>query len=122
MIEIAQMCRAIGSDLKCLLSVVLAAVLWSGCRGSSGPDESVFTGAYLHFRASWSPDGTTIAFRGEIDGVAGIYLVDSSGANRRLLQSGEGVGFTWSPDSRWLAFSFVGTLYKIRVTGDSLTQ
>jgi Tol biopolymer transport system component len=76
----------------------------------------------VHTRASWAPDGRTIAFRGEFNGVGGISLVDSSGANRRLLLAGEGVGFTWSPDSRWLAFSAVGSLYKIRVNGDSLTQ
>ncbi len=108
---------------KYLVSVVLVmAVLGSGCRGSAGPEEPPFAGTYLHIRASWSPDGRTIAFRGEYSGVAGIYLVDSSGANRRLLQEGDALGFTWSPDSRWLAFSSVGTLYKILVTGDSLTQ
>ncbi len=93
-----------------------------GCRNSAGPEDSVFSGTYLHIRASWSPDGTTIAFRGDCNGVDGIHLVDSSGANRRLLQAGDGLGFTWSPDSRWLAFSSVGTLYKILANGDSLTQ
>lgn len=105
-----------------LFWLIAAASLCGGCKESTGPDDSLVGAAYVHTRASWAPDGRTIAFRGEFDGVAGIYLVDSSGANRRLLLGGEGVGFTWSPDSRWLAFSSLRTLYKVRVSGDSLTQ
>lgn len=105
-----------------LFCVIAAATLCSGCKESTGPDDSSVNAAYVLTRAGWAPDGRTIAFRGEFNGVTGIYLVDSSGSNRRLLLAGEGVGFTWSPDSRWLAFSSIGKLYKIRVNGDTLTQ
>jgi Tol biopolymer transport system component len=40
----------------------------------------------------------------------------------RLLYAGDGIGASWSPDSRWIAFSLVGNLYKIRVHGDSVTR
>jgi len=107
------------SVLFCLTAVV---ALSSGCTESTAPDDSSVKAAYVHTRASWAPDRETIAFRRESGGTAGIYLIGSSGTNLRLLRAGEGVGYTWSPDSRWLAFSALGSLYKIRANGDSLTQ
>jgi Tol biopolymer transport system component len=76
----------------------------------------------VHIRAAWSPDGQTIAFTNQAAGAQGIYLVDSSGANMRLLRAGEGIGVHWSPDSKWLVFSANGSLFKIKANGDSLTQ
>jgi len=99
---------------------VCVMAVWA-CDPASGPEDYV-TETYAHTRPAWSPDGLTIAFRNQIPGEAGIYLIDSSGANLRLLHPGEGIGLSWSPDSRWIAFSAVGSLYKIRATGDSLTQ
>jgi TolB protein len=105
-----------------VVNFILATALSSGCKQSTGAEDTTVASSYVHTRASWSPDGKTIAFRDESTGKAGVYLVDSSGANARLLVPGEGVGFSFSPDSRWLAFSSIGTLKKIRVNGDSLTQ
>lgn len=82
---------------------------------------SSFDDVYLHIRASWSPDGKTIAFTSYVQNPTGIYLMDSVGGNVRQIYSGDGVGLTWSPDGKWLAFSQGGTLYKIKPTGDSLT-
>jgi len=82
---------------------------------------SSFDDVYLHIRASWSPDGKTIAFTSYVQNATGIYLMDSVGANVRQIYGGDGVGLTWSPDGKWLAFSQGGTLYKIKPTGDSLT-
>ncbi|MDD1751283.1 MAG: hypothetical protein LUO89_15580 [Methanothrix sp.] len=71
----------------------------------------------------WSPDGKAIAFKAGINQVTGLYLVDTSGANIRLLRAaGNLVGYSWSPDSRWIVFSDSGNLYKVTVNGDSLTQ
>ena len=78
--------------------------------------------AYLHVRPRWSPDGATVVFRGDLGGRRGIILVDTSGMNVRLILEGEGIGFTWSPDSRWICFSAYGSLFRIRVDGDSLTR
>jgi Tol biopolymer transport system component len=104
------------------VNFLLATVLSYGCKQSTSPEETIVPSAYVQTRASWSPDGKTIAFRDETAGKAGVYLVDTSGANVRLLVAGDGVGFSFSPDSRWLAFSSAGALKKIRVNGDSLTQ
>jgi len=99
-----------------------AFLLWPGCKQSTGPEDTTIVTAYVHTRASWSPDGKTIAYRDDTSGKQGVYLIDSSGVGVRKLVTGEGVGFSWSPDSRWLAYSAVGIIYKIRTNGDSLTQ
>ncbi|HWP82233.1 MAG TPA: hypothetical protein VNN76_06230 [Bacteroidota bacterium] len=104
---------------KAILVFPLIVALLNGCRSSSGPD-FVVSETRNHTRPAWSPDGTTIAFTGRFD-ILGIYLIDTSGTNLRLLVQGDYVGATWSPDNRWIAFSRAGTLYKIRTNGDSLT-
>ncbi len=88
---------------------------------STVDSSSNFNDLYLHVRAAWSPDGKTIAFTSAVQNATGIYLMDSTGGNIRQIISGDGVGLTWSPDSRWIAFSQGGTLYKVKPTGDSLT-
>jgi Tol biopolymer transport system component len=71
----------------------------------------------------WSKDGKTIAFKATVNQVTGLYLVDTSGANMRLLHaSGNLAGYTWSPDSRWIVYSDSENLFRINVSGDSLTQ
>lgn len=53
---------------------------------------------------SWAPNGAGIAFAGERNGVAGLYLIRPDGTNERLLA--EGVPFAeWSPDGRWIAYT-----------------
>jgi Tol biopolymer transport system component len=92
---------------------------------------------------SWSPDGKWIAFDRCLDltpnapPVEGghpqrsdVWLVRSSGRDlRRLVMNGSQP--SWSPDGDWIVFSRVGavggkstfsSLYKIRVSGASLTR
>lgn len=90
-------------------------VLLLGCRSSSGPEDYYVAEARNHVRAAWSPNGTTIAFTAIINNVLGIYLVDTSGANLRILVERDAVGATWSPDNQWIAFSSGGILYKMRI-------
>ncbi len=96
------------------------AILVTGCESTTGPVE--IQQSYVHYRAVWSPDGATVAFLAKINNTLGIYAVDSSGSNIRLIYAGDTGGPTWSPDSRWLAFSKGLVLYKIKVNGDSLRQ
>ncbi len=93
------------------------------CLSCDSPTNSQpFQDSYVHARAKWSPDGTTIVFLASTNGTTGIYAVDSSGSNLRLLYAGDTGGPTWSPDSKWLAFSQGLKLYKVKITGDSLAQ
>ena len=56
--------------------------------------------------ASWSPDGSTIAFMDTADGGC-IYLIDADGTNERRLTSGCTKDFkiTWSPDGERVAWA-----------------
>jgi Tol biopolymer transport system component len=54
--------------------------------------------------ATWSPDGTRLAFSGR-DGV-GLYVVDVRGGTRRaLIRRSETWAPAWSPDGTWIAFA-----------------
>jgi TolB protein len=59
-------------------------------------------------RPAWSPDGRTIAFNSDRDGIGrtGIYLMDADGGNVRKLPIPlfAPSGPTWSPDGRRIAF------------------
>jgi Tol biopolymer transport system component len=103
------------------LGLLLSLVVWS-CENVQQPDDPNLTDDYLHVRAAWSPDGTTIAFSSLASNATGIYLVDANGGNLRNILSGDGLGVTWSPDGRWLAFTNAGYLHKMRPNGDSLTR
>ncbi|UCG43622.1 MAG: PD40 domain-containing protein [candidate division WOR-3 bacterium] len=73
---------------------------------------------------AWSPDGTQIAFVRRDSTGRGLYVIDSSGQNERLVLEGNWISPGWSPDGRWLVFStaYVGTIYKVKADSDSLTR
>ena len=77
------------------------------------------------FEPAWSPDGNTIAYvHGDtIEGKTGIYLIDTTGLNKRLLLSSASASSpSWSFDRNWIVFSMSAQIYKIKVNGDSLIQ
>lgn len=76
--------------------------------------------SYLHILPSWSKDGKTIAFIGTYNGVAGIYLVDSSGGAIHLLHAGNPTGCAWSPDSKQVVYSENYNLYTVDVSNDTV--
>ena len=104
-----------------VLLALLALLVLPACNSTVGPTNSV-TDIYAHIRPSWSPTGNLIAFTSVVSGTTGIYSVDSLGSTPHLVLSGDGVGTTWSPDGKWLAFSHGGLLFKVKPNGDSLTQ
>jgi tricorn protease len=61
---------------------------------------------------AWSPDGKSISFA-KAGGKPGLYIVPAAGGEARLLAEGNGnndfgngiVTYSWSPDSKWVAFS-----------------
>ena len=80
--------------------------IWTQPLGGGQPIQLTSDEANDH-RPSYSGDGSQIAFRSDRDG-GGIYLVSSTGGDARLLAKGGNLP-TFSPDSRWVAYS-VGRL------------
>ena len=75
---------------------------------------------------SWSPDGSTIAYRLRSGTGWAVALVDPSGGNKRVLNPGPGNGspVVWTPDGKALVFVSANTdskLVSVRVEG-LLTQ
>ena len=61
------------------------------------------------YRPLFSPDGSRIAYG---DSEARIFVVDSDGSNKRQVADDPGYpqhDFSWSPDSRWLAYSMANS-------------
>jgi TolB protein len=73
---------------------------------------------------AWSPDGRQIVFTRSDSTGRGLYIVDSSGQDERLLLEGNWTSPAWSPDAEWLIFSvgYAGVIYRVKANGDSLTQ
>ncbi|MBI2620010.1 MAG: PD40 domain-containing protein [Ignavibacteriales bacterium] len=110
-----------GSSWRVLVLIAgLVSLRVAGCQTVIGPDPTVEE-SYLHVRPAWSPDGASIAFTGSTPFPQGIYRVDTAGGSPVLLKSGEGIGVTWSPDSRWIAYSAFLRIYKMTSDGDSAT-
>jgi TolB protein len=58
------------------------------------------------FDATWSPDGTRIAFRSERNGESEIWLMNADGSEPRRLT--RGISPAWSPDGSKIAYASPG--------------
>jgi eukaryotic-like serine/threonine-protein kinase len=68
--------------------------------------------------ATLSPDGRMLAFRATVDGKTSVWLRPLDSLEARPLPGTEGAAdFTWSDDSRFLAFSAPPEVKKIAVAG-----
>ena len=103
------------------LQILALSVLLIGCDTTNDPSSEVKE-SRAHIRPSWSPDGKTIAYAVITGSQTGIYLVDTSGANVRLLHAGYSIGCSWSPDVKWVVYQQYGSLYKTTTTGDSTVR
>ncbi|MBI3005790.1 MAG: PD40 domain-containing protein [Ignavibacteriales bacterium] len=99
---------------------VILAFTAVNCDPPPGPEQIQVS--YAHYWAVWSPDGATFAFLASINNTQGIYAVDSSGSDLRVVFAGAVGGPTWSADSKWLAFSRQLDIWKVKATGDSAQQ
>jgi Tol biopolymer transport system component len=74
---------------------------------------------------AWSPDGTTLAFRGYYglgDGQYDLYTIGADGCGLTRLTNGRnGTSPTWSPDGRQVAFAS-GAIWVINSDGSSLRR
>jgi Tol biopolymer transport system component len=95
----------------------IALFIGTGC-SPTDTDPGIQYGTYEHIRAAWSPDGQSIAFTATIGDTLGIYAVDSSGANMRLIHVGDAIGVSWSPTGQEIAYSQLNLIYRVSITQD----
>lgn len=76
---------------------------------------------------SWSPDGNLIAYNhfnyspDDASYPTGLYIIDTSGNNRKLILAGPAYNPDWSPDGKKIAFNS-GDIFTISPNGDNLTR
>jgi len=76
--------------------------------GLSDPRRIAIGESKMAWEPAWSPDGTRIAF---VDDDVRIRVIELESGETRTVDTGGaniergGMGLTWSPDSRWLAYS-----------------
>jgi Tol biopolymer transport system component len=73
------------------------------------------------FSPEFSPDGQTLAFGRDSQGVQSIYAISVSGGEEHRLTSdtAQKWGLAWTPDSREIVFSSVGWLWKVSRRGSN---
>ena len=111
----------------CLLVLV---IICFSCRSDNPVEVNPSIGDNFDFRLTdsypaWShTDGTIAYVHGDtLPGKSGIWLIDTSGTYKdQLYESNSASLPAWSPDSRWLAFSDQGQIFKLRLSSDSLMQ
>ncbi|HXG08499.1 MAG TPA: Calx-beta domain-containing protein [Gemmataceae bacterium] len=78
--------------------------------------------------ATWSPDGTKIAFASNRDGDFEIYVMNADGTNQVRLTNNNAIDYqpTWSPDSTQIAFTSLrdgnAEIYVIDTDGTNETR
>ena len=97
--------------------------------GLIDPPIRILSDVFNDFDISWSPDGQWIAYmhgKAETDALtdtSGLYIIDPTGNNKRLIHEGTVFDPNWSGDSEMLVFrANSGDLFKISVTSLELTQ
>lgn len=94
----------------------------------NGPTRNLTrTSGVFEREATWSPDGTTIAFVSDQTGEEEIWLIDQAGREKpRQMTSGSKTRYSelvWSPDSRFLAYRNAGAhLLVLDTTTKKVTQ
>jgi Tol biopolymer transport system component len=86
--------------------------IWRVQADGTGSPEQITNEAADDRAATYSPDGTRLAFDSTRDGPTRVWVMDADGRNARRLTGGaDDWGATWSPDGQWIAYkSWLGPL------------
>jgi Tol biopolymer transport system component len=78
--------------------------IWRTRADGSGTPERLTTADGDDRAATYSPDGTMLAFDSTRDGPTHVWVMDADGSRpRRMSYGGDDWGATWSPDGKWIA-------------------
>ena len=79
--------------------------IWRVAADGSGTPERLTTEDGDDRAATYSPDGTKLAFDSARDGTTRVYVMDADGSRpRRMTHGADDWGATWSPDGQWIAY------------------
>lgn len=99
--------------------------IWTVERGG-GAARRLVTGLNLETGPLFSPDGATVAFSGDYDGIVGVYVVPATGGEPRRLTShpDAATAVGWTPDGKNVLFRSAAasatdpnSLFTVPVTG-----
>jgi len=80
--------------------------IWRVRADGTGPPERLTDGVGDDRAATYSPDGTSLAFDSTRDGPTHVWVMDADGSRpRRMTYGGDDWGATWSPDGKWIAYN-----------------
>lgn len=75
------------------------------------------------WNATWSPEGTKIAFVSQKSGSNNIWIMDADGTNQtQLTKMKNAYSPSWSPDGTKIVFESSGDIWTINTDGTGLTQ
>lgn len=117
-----------------MLRIVLIVAVLGALMALQSCDKKVYEtipigGLFVGMNGAWSPSGEKIALcysGSDTTRKHGIYLIDTATwESTELFVPGNYSTFAsvnWSPDGEWLLFSYRAQLFKMKPSGDSLTQ
>jgi hypothetical protein len=80
--------------------------IWRIRADGSGTPERLTTADGDDRAATYSPDGTKLAFDSTRDGPTHVWVMDADGSRPvRMSNGGDDWGATWSPDGKWIAYN-----------------
>ena len=110
--------------------LVLSFLCLCGCHGKkpTEPAPGIPPDGPIATDATWSPDGSRIAYNRAghpLEEISSrIQILELATGNITTIDSSiSGLDhLDWSPDGRWFAFDYSGSIMKMQTNGDSLTQ
>jgi len=115
---------------KTQIAFAYAGDIWTVAR-SGGDARRLVTGQNLETGPIFSPDGETVAFSGDYDGIVGVYVVPARGGEPRRLTThpDAAIAVGWTPDGKSVLFRSAAasatdpnSLFTVPVTGGFPTR